>query len=110
MRGKPVRLTPKEFELLRHLVANHGKAIPHRRLLQACGVRITAMKRNTCACSSISSERKLNRIHTIRNTYSPSRGWAIGLKAGKNRVRFQNRMRWDEEARMRAGARRCNGE
>jgi two-component system, OmpR family, KDP operon response regulator KdpE len=30
-----VRLTPKEFELLRHLVANQGKAIPHRRLLQA---------------------------------------------------------------------------
>jgi two-component system KDP operon response regulator KdpE len=30
-----VRLTPKEFELLRHLVANEGKALPHRRLLQA---------------------------------------------------------------------------
>lgn len=33
--GKPVRLTPKEFELLRHLVANQGKALSHRRLLQA---------------------------------------------------------------------------
>jgi two-component system KDP operon response regulator KdpE len=33
--GNNVRLTPKEFELLRHLVANQGKAIPHRRLLQA---------------------------------------------------------------------------
>lgn len=33
--GEQVRLTPKEFELLRHLVANQGKAIPHRRLLQA---------------------------------------------------------------------------
>ena len=30
-----VRLTPKEFDLLRHLVANQGKAIAHRRLLQA---------------------------------------------------------------------------
>ena len=30
-----VRLTPKEFELLRHLVANQGKAQGHRRLLQA---------------------------------------------------------------------------
>lgn len=30
-----VRLTPKEFELLRHLVANSGKALGHRRLLQA---------------------------------------------------------------------------
>lgn len=35
VRGEHVRLTPKEFELLRHLVANQGKVIPHRRLLQA---------------------------------------------------------------------------
>ncbi len=33
--GNPVRLTPKEFELLRQLVANLGKAQGHRRLLQA---------------------------------------------------------------------------
>jgi two-component system KDP operon response regulator KdpE len=33
--GKSVRLTPKEFDLLRHLVSNQGKALPHRRLLQA---------------------------------------------------------------------------
>jgi two-component system KDP operon response regulator KdpE len=32
---RPVRLTPKEFELLRYLVANAGKPVPHRRLLQA---------------------------------------------------------------------------
>jgi two-component system KDP operon response regulator KdpE len=35
VKGRPVRLTPKEFELLRQLVANQGKAIAHRRLLQA---------------------------------------------------------------------------
>ena len=35
VRGKPVRLTPKEFELLRQLVASAGNAIGHRRLLQA---------------------------------------------------------------------------
>jgi two-component system, OmpR family, KDP operon response regulator KdpE len=35
VKGQPVRLTPKEFELLRQLVANQGKAIGHRRLLQA---------------------------------------------------------------------------
>ena len=34
-KGKLVRLTPKEFDLLRQLVANAGKALPHRRLLQA---------------------------------------------------------------------------
>ncbi len=33
--GNLVRLTPKEFELLRQLVANQGKAQAHRRLLQA---------------------------------------------------------------------------
>jgi len=35
LHGNPVRLTPKEFELLRQLVANQGKALSHRRLLQA---------------------------------------------------------------------------
>ena len=35
LKGQPVRLTPKEFDLLRHLVANQGKALGHRRLLQA---------------------------------------------------------------------------
>jgi two-component system KDP operon response regulator KdpE len=34
-KGQPVRLTPKEFDLLRHLVANSGKSLGHRRLLQA---------------------------------------------------------------------------
>ncbi len=32
--GKDVRLTPKEFELLRYLVLNAGKPVPHRELLQ----------------------------------------------------------------------------
>jgi two-component system KDP operon response regulator KdpE len=35
VKGEAVRLTPKEFDLLRHLVANQGKAMGHRRLLQA---------------------------------------------------------------------------
>jgi two-component system KDP operon response regulator KdpE len=35
VRGKSVRLTPKEFDLLRYLVMNSKKAVPHRRLLQA---------------------------------------------------------------------------
>ncbi len=33
--GKDARLTPKEFELLRYLVAHAGKAVTHRELLQA---------------------------------------------------------------------------
>jgi len=35
VKGQAVRLTPKEFELLRQLVVNQGKALSHRRLLQA---------------------------------------------------------------------------
>ena len=35
VRGRDVHLTPKEFELLRHLVSNAGKPLTHRRLLQA---------------------------------------------------------------------------
>jgi two-component system KDP operon response regulator KdpE len=34
-RGRHVRLTPKEFDLLRYLVAHANKAITHRELLQA---------------------------------------------------------------------------
>lgn len=33
--GQQVRLTPKEFELLRHLVAHANKVLTHRELLQA---------------------------------------------------------------------------
>lgn len=35
VRGEPVHLTPKEFELLSLLVSNAGKPLSHRRLLQA---------------------------------------------------------------------------
>jgi two-component system KDP operon response regulator KdpE len=34
-KGKQVRLTPKEFDLLRCLVLNQGKPMTHRRLLQS---------------------------------------------------------------------------
>ena len=34
-RGRNVRLTPKEFELLRYFVAHPNKVLPHRELLQA---------------------------------------------------------------------------
>jgi two-component system KDP operon response regulator KdpE len=35
VRGRNVRLTPKEFELLRYLTAHPNKVLPHRELLQA---------------------------------------------------------------------------
>ena len=34
-RGRNVRLTPKEFELLRYLVTHANKVLSHRELLQA---------------------------------------------------------------------------
>jgi two-component system, OmpR family, KDP operon response regulator KdpE len=34
-RGSSVRLTPKEFDLLRYLVSQAGRPVPHRELLQA---------------------------------------------------------------------------
>jgi len=33
--GKEIKLTPKEFEVLRYLVSNAGKVVTHRALLQA---------------------------------------------------------------------------
>jgi two-component system KDP operon response regulator KdpE len=35
VRGKPVHLTPKEFDVLKELVASGGRPMSHRRLLQA---------------------------------------------------------------------------
>jgi two-component system, OmpR family, KDP operon response regulator KdpE len=35
VRGEAVHLTPKEFEVLKYLIANQGKPLAHRRLLQA---------------------------------------------------------------------------
>jgi two-component system, OmpR family, KDP operon response regulator KdpE len=34
VRGQLVHLTPKEYDVLKHLVANQGKPLTHRRLLQ----------------------------------------------------------------------------
>jgi two-component system KDP operon response regulator KdpE len=35
VRGKEVHLTPKEFDVLKHLIANQGKPLTHRRILQS---------------------------------------------------------------------------
>ena len=35
VKGKSVHLTPKEFDMLRYLVSQGGKPVPHRQLLQA---------------------------------------------------------------------------
>jgi two-component system, OmpR family, KDP operon response regulator KdpE len=35
VRGQEVHLTPKEFEVLKHLIGNQGKPLTHRRILQS---------------------------------------------------------------------------
>jgi two-component system KDP operon response regulator KdpE len=35
VRGAEVHLTPKEFDVLKHLIANQGKPLTHRRILQS---------------------------------------------------------------------------
>jgi two-component system, OmpR family, KDP operon response regulator KdpE len=35
VRGRDMHLTPKEYDVLKHLVANQGKPLTHRRLLQS---------------------------------------------------------------------------
>ena len=35
VRGEEVHLTPKEFDVFKHLIANQGKPLTHRRLLQS---------------------------------------------------------------------------
>jgi two-component system KDP operon response regulator KdpE len=35
VRGEEVHLTPKEFDVLKHLIANQGKPLTHRRILQS---------------------------------------------------------------------------
>lgn len=35
VRGEEVHLTPKEFAVLKHLIANQGKPLTHRRILQS---------------------------------------------------------------------------
>jgi two-component system, OmpR family, KDP operon response regulator KdpE len=35
VRGRSIHLTPKEYDVLKHLVANQGKPLTHRRLLQS---------------------------------------------------------------------------
>jgi two-component system KDP operon response regulator KdpE len=35
VRGQEVHLTPKEFDVLKHLIANQGKPLTHRRILQS---------------------------------------------------------------------------
>src|SRR5207244_2642699 len=65
---KTVRLTPKEFDMLRYLVSHAGKPVLHRELLQAVWARTTETKPITCAFSSRTFGRRSNPIRQNPNT------------------------------------------
>jgi len=77
VRGQEVHLTPKEFDVLKHLIANQGKPLTHRRLLQSVWGRNMGKKRKIFAWSSISCARRSKAIQQSRNTFGPNRGWDI---------------------------------
>jgi len=84
VRGQEVHLTPKEFDVLKHLVANQGKPLTHRRLLQSVwgpdygeeteNLRVVinqlrmGKKRKICVWSSTSCAKKSKAIRRSRST------------------------------------------
>ena len=62
VKGVDVRLTPKEFDLLRYLASNPTSSFPTPSFFRRCGDRIMATRWSTCASSSTSYARKLSPI------------------------------------------------
>jgi len=57
--GKPIHLTPKEFDLLLHLTRHAGKVITHRALLTAVWGAQSAHQPSICASLSVNCAKKL---------------------------------------------------
>ena len=74
--GHEVKLTPKEYDLLRVLVIHAGKVITHRQLLREVWGPVRCMKRITCGCTSGSSARSSNLTRLSPAISSPSQEWA----------------------------------
>ena len=76
-RGRRVRLTPKEFELLRYFVAQRQQGpVRTASCSRPSGGPTTATRWTTCACSSTSCGRRSSPRRRTRFTCSPNRGWA----------------------------------
>ena len=78
VQGKPIHLTPKEFDLLFHLARHAGKVMTHRVLLTAVWERSRPISRNICAflwarCA------KSSKLKPASSTSRPSLGWATAL-------------------------------
>ena len=71
-----VKLTPKEYDLLRVMVTHAGKVITTNTYYARCGDPVRCTKHTICGCTSGSSARSSNPIRRSPVTSSPSRGWA----------------------------------
>jgi two-component system, OmpR family, KDP operon response regulator KdpE len=80
VRGKRVRLTPKEFALLHLLVMNQGRPIRHQMMLQSIWGRITAERRSISESSFDNSAGNLSPIQVNLNSSALSPGSAIGSR------------------------------
>ena len=83
LQGKPIHLTPKEFDLLLHLARHAGKVMTHRALLTAVWGAQSAHQPEYLRVF-VGQVRKKLEAETGSNTSRPSPGSAIGLcpKAG----------------------------
>jgi two-component system KDP operon response regulator KdpE len=77
VRGKKVRLTPKEWEVLQLLVTNQGKPIRHQMMLKSIWGRLTAEKRSIFASSFDSYVGNLSPIQVSLSLSAPNPGSAI---------------------------------
>jgi len=67
--GLEVKLSPKEFELLRHLVAHAGKVLTHRHLLREVWGPAHVDESNIFGCSSVAFGKSSNPTRRARGTF-----------------------------------------
>ncbi len=87
--GKPIHLTPKEFDLLLHLSRHAGKVITHRACSRRSGARSPPTSLNTSAFSSGSSARN-SRPRPASSTFRPSPGSATASFRKESEARENN--------------------
>ena len=74
VRGQDVRLSPKQFAVLQHLISNANIAIPHAKILQAIWGQITETKSSIFTSWLTNFERRLSLILPSPATSSLSHG------------------------------------
>src|SRR5438552_6763369 len=75
VRGQEVHLTPKEFDVLKHLIANQGKPLTHRRLLQSVWGPDYGEETENLRVVINQLRKKIESNLPSRRTYGQSPGW-----------------------------------